>query len=246
MSLSLVQQGRHYEASSNVLIGSIHHLFSEIKHYPTLKATNQQLLRENAQLKSLLIKETKSLGKQHSRKQKNTRLIAAYVINNSVISTKNYLTLDKGALHGIVPGMGVVNAEGIVGRVKSVSKHFSTVISLLHTSSQVSARLANSGALGTVQWTGGGPFQAQLLYVPRHIHVTTGEAIVTSGYNATFLPGTPIGHVRNVVLKKEAPFYSIALTLSTDFSKLKQVYVVNKLLKPEKDALEKKTRGFYE
>ena len=103
-------------------------------------------------------------------------------------------------MHGITPGMGVMSAVGIVGKVKAVSDHFATVVSLLHPAMQVSAKLSHSGVLGTIQWTGRDPFRAQLLYVPRHVQIELGDAVVTSGYNATFLAGTMIGHVERLGL----------------------------------------------
>jgi len=84
-----------------------------------------------------------------------------------------------------------------------------------------------------------------MLYVPRHVQVEPGITVV-SGYNATFLEGAVIGHVKQVTLKKEAPFYDIELMFSTDFSKLQHVYVVKNALKQEKDDLEQHTREFYE
>ncbi|MEM7055773.1 MAG: rod shape-determining protein MreC, partial [Bacteroidota bacterium] len=130
--------------------------------------------------------------------------------------------------------------------IKAVSDHFATVTSLLHTDIMVSAKIAHSGVMGTVRWPGKDPLQTQLLYVPRHIQVEPGDNVVTSGYNATFYEGVLIGHVKQVVLRKEAQFYDIVLDISTDFSTLQHVYVVKNMLKPEKDSLEQYTRSYHE
>lgn len=82
--------------------------------------------------------------------------------------------------------------------------------------------------------------------MPRHIQVEPGDNVVTSGYNATFYEGVLIGHVKQVVLRKEAQFYDIVLDISTDFSTLQHVYVVKNMLKPEKDSLEQYTRSYHE
>ena len=47
-------------------------------------------------------------------------------------------------------------------------------------------------------------------------------------------------------VSEEAPFYEVELTISTDFSTLKNVYIVKNALKREKDALEQYTKDFYE
>ena len=85
-----------------------------------------------------------------------------------------------------------------------------------------------------------------MLYVPKHVPVEPGDTVVTSGYNATFSTETLIGYVKQATLRKEASFYDIELRLSTDFSTLQYVYVVNNTLKKEKDELEQYTKDFYE
>jgi rod shape-determining protein MreC len=225
-------------------VGSVQSFIDEVKSYPFLKVENARLLQENATLREQLLQvEAPAV---HSRDVVPCHFIPAQVINNSVVGTKNYLTLNKGAMHGVVSGMGVVSAEGIVGRVQAVSERFATVTSLLHTSVQVSAKISRSKALGTVQWSGKDPCRVQMLYVPRHVLVTLGDVVVTSGYNATFLEGVVIGHIKQVKLRKEASFYDIEIHLNTDFSTLQRVYVVNNTLGQERSDLERCTREFYE
>lgn len=245
-STILIFNRERYEASASSTIGSIHNFISEVKNYPFLKEENRKLLHDNAVLRKQLLQREESIEQLHATALGQYDLIPARVINNSIVGTKNYLTLNKGAMHGVAPGMGVMSAEGIVGRVKAVSDRFVTVISLLHTSMQVSAKLSNAEVLGTVQWPGNDPLRAQMLYVPRHVQVEAGDTVVTSGYNATFFEGTVIGHVKQVLLRKEASFYDIELTISTDFSTLQHVYIVKNALKQEKDALEQYTKDFYE
>lgn len=230
------------------IMGHIYAFVSDVKAYATLKTTNAQLQTENGWLwqRLLQVTETSSVLSVPPASAQQYTLVPAKVINGSIIHTKNYLTLNKGAKHGLMPGMGVISAKGIVGRVKAVSANFATVVTLLHTDVLVAARLAQSNIIGTVQWNGKTPFSAQLLYVPRHVTVVEGEAVVTSGYNATFFEGIPIGCVKRVVLRPEAPFYEIELSISTDFSTLHHVYVVQDALKEERSALEQHTQNFYE
>lgn len=245
-SVVLFKNPKRYQTASAFMIGRILSFTTEIKSYPFLRVENANLLNDNARLRNQLLQRREAAAHLQTPIPEREGFIPARVVNNSIIGSKNYLTLNKGALQGIAPGMGVISAAGIVGRVKAVSDHFATVISLLHTSMQVSAKLDNSGVLGTVQWPGQDPFRAQLLHVPRHVQVAPGDSVVTSSYNAVFFAGTMIGHVKRVVLRKEAHFYDIELALSTDFSTLQHVYVVNNALRPEKYTLEQNTRKFYE
>ncbi len=244
MSVFLIIHEKLCQASASYTVGSVQNFISEMRNYPLLQKENAQLLHENAMLRTQLLgaKEAK-LQSSDSTPQ---HLIAAQVINNSIVGTKNYLTLNKGAVHGVVPGMGIVCSEGVVGRVKAVSDHFATATSLLHTAVQVSAQIAGSNVLGTVQWPGSDPRRAYMLHVPRHVYVQPGDTVVASGYNATFFAGALIGHITQVKLRKEASFYDIELCFSTDFSTLHNVYIVKNRLRQEKMELEQRTKDSYE
>ena len=92
---------------------------------------------ENAKLKSLISHKNKSNLKSLDPYQH----ISATIINNSVAKSNNYLTLDKGRLDGIKKGMGVVSNRGVIGIIKETSKHFSTVLSILHSQSKISVSI---------------------------------------------------------------------------------------------------------
>src|SRR5690606_12875335 len=112
----------------------------------SLKSVNQDLSTENALLRSQLeIEKNKSRQfiptAADSVRINQMKFYPAKVINNSTSRFANYLTLNKGILDGVKPGMGVISNMGIVGRVKNCSDHFSTVISLLHEKFNVSAKI---------------------------------------------------------------------------------------------------------
>lgn len=242
-SATLALNHQRYQVPYFVAIEYLINFASELKNYPFLKAENKKLLRDNAALRTQLLQEKEAAAQLYAPA---SSLIAARVVNNSIVGTKNYLTLNKGRLDGVASGMGVISVKGIVGKVKAVSDRFAIVMSLLHTSMQVSAKLEKSGVLCTIRWPGKDPLTAQLLYVPRHINLEIGDKIITSGYNTVFLEGTEVGHIKQVRLRKEAHFYDVELTLSTDLSALQHAYIVNNTMKPEKDTLEKHAKKLYE
>jgi rod shape-determining protein MreC len=250
ISLFLVFNGQSLQLTKQLhctpyWVGKLYAYIADLKAYPLIKKDYQALLDENSALRAQLVqKEIASNISPDIAIEEPYHFIPAKVINNSIIHAKNYLTIDKGAQHGITPGMGVMTTQGIVGRVKSVTDHFSTITSLLHIDMLVSAKVGKVGAIATVHWLGDNPTQAQLLYVPRHVKIEPGDAVVTSGYNATFYEGISIGRVKQVELKKEAPFYNITVELSTDFSTLQHVYVIKNKSIQEREALEKYTKSY--
>jgi rod shape-determining protein MreC len=161
----------------------------------------------------------------------------AKVINNSLNLTQNHLTINKGSNQGIKSGMGVFNEEGVVGRVKDVSSNFATVISLLHSELLISSKIKSNEVFGSTKWDGGDPGFAKLMYVPRHVVVKAGDLVVTSGYNAVFPEGIPIGTVTEVKPGADTNYLDITIELSTDFSRISYVYLVENLRQVELDSL---------
>ena len=166
--------------------------------------------------------------------------ISARVINNSVTRVNNYITLDKGSMQGIRPEMAVMGSNGVVGIVKDVSEHFSTVISLLHSSTKISSKIKKNDYFGSTVWDGDSPQFARLLDIPSHAQVTVGDTIVTSSYSGIFTRDIFVGTVSELGTTGES-FKEIKLRLSTDFQKLSYVYVVRNLMKSERDTLEAKS-----
>lgn len=242
-------QSASFFATSSHLAGELLKTKGNIVDYFRLKEINKQLTLENALLKEELLKknpffeQNDSLTALPNLTPVNLNLIGQYnlipakVISNSTRMFKNHLTLNKGSLDGIGPGMGVISTNGVIGRIKSVSKHFSTVVSLLHIDMGVSSMLKNSSAFGTIKWTGRDPGTATLMYIPRHIHVKVGDTVTTSGYNTVFPPDVLIGTVSDVRLQPNSNFYDLDVALSLDFSALSHAFVVKNEFQQELDSL---------
>lgn len=167
-------------------------------------------------------------------------LVPARVINNSLRSVDNYLTLNVGAVDGVRQGLGVVSADGVVGRVQVVSQHYATVTSLLHSQTTISAKLQRDGTFGSVKWPGDDFTHALLDYIPRQNRLVRGDTVVTSGYNAIFPEGVLVGTVDSFVKEPDKNFWTVRVKLAVDFSKLTYVYVVQARPKAERDTVELK------
>lgn len=172
---------------------------------------------------------------------KKYHFVPAKVIKNEINNLDNYLTIDIGSKDGIKPGMGVFNDEGIVGRIKSCSKNYSTVISFLHSDTKTSSVLAKNNELCTSKWPGEDYRYGELVYLPRHVAVSTGDTVITSGFNAVYPKGIPIGIVEETTLENNQSFHKIKIKLLTNFNSINYVYVVDNKLKEELKELEVNT-----
>jgi len=235
-------QGAVYFNSSNKFTGRLLSSKNNFVSYFTLYSTNKALAEKNASLLNRLDRMTPVADSAYfaldSALSNNFNFWSAKVINNSINLSQNFITLDKGKADGVVDGMGVFNEQGIIGRVKGTSNHFSSVISLLHTDLLISSKIKKTEVFGSTKWDGINSNEAKLLYVPRHVKVEPGLEIVTSGYNAVFPEGIPIGKVKEVSHGSETNYLDITITLGADFSKLNFVYLVKNDFREEIDSLE--------
>lgn len=250
----LIVQNNHYQSasyfnSSNKLAANIIGFSNGVREYFSLRVINRELADENAILRTKLEQRNQSLYSLEVREIKDPAIVNRYeyvsakVVNNTTSLFKNYITINRGKDAGIEPGMAAISSSGVVGKVKSVSKHYSVLISLLNIDEQVSSVMKRTQNFGTIQWDGDDPRYANLKYIPRHVKPLPGDTIVTSGYNAVFPAGVLVGIIRKVNLKEEAPFYDISVELAQDFTRLAFVEIIKSNLKVEKDSLELKTIG---
>ena len=168
-------------------------------------------------------------------------LIPARVINNMLHNVDNYLTLNVGSANGVLPGLGVVAAGGVVGRVKVVSEHYATVTSLLHSKTSIASKIKRDGTFGTIRWQGDDPTHALLDNVLRETKLVKGDTIVTSGYNAVFPEGIFIGTVDSFVKEPDKNFWTVRVRLGINFANLTYVYVVTSRPQAERDTVEART-----
>lgn len=168
--------------------------------------------------------------------------LGANVISNSITSANNYLRLDKGSEHGIKPHMGVISDQGVVGIVRHVSPHFSSVMSLLHSQSRVKATVKSNGYFGTLTWREDtDPRFVNLEAIPKHAEITQGDTILTSGFSQIFPTNIPIGTIEDFWLEPGENFYTIEVKLYIDLSKIRYVYIVDHLMRKEHDDLDQAT-----
>ncbi|WP_026953008.1 rod shape-determining protein MreC [Algoriphagus mannitolivorans] len=235
-------QGAAFFNSSNAVIGSVLKKQADLVQFFSLAQANEQLADENAQILEKLQSFSRPADSVYL--QLDSLLMVSYefkgarVIGNSIRFSQNYITLNKGAKDGVKPGMGVFNSDGVIGRVKSVSQNYAVAFSLLNTGLLVSSKIKTTNDFGSVQWDGGDASEANLLYIPRHVKAQPGDTVITSGFNAVFPEGIPIGVISEVNPDKDNPNYlQIKLKLAVDFGKITYVYLVENTQFEELDTL---------
>lgn len=230
-------QGSVWFSSANAVTGKLYETSSEIESYFQLSKINSELTQRNLYLEQRLHKLEKQIGDSaaDSTMEKSLlvkslqpyRLIPAKVISMTTGRLDNLITINKGEVDGIKKDMGVVCGTGVVGIVYLTSKHYSIVIPILNSQSNISCVIQGRGYFGYLHWTGGDVSQAYVDDVPRHAHFRLYDNVVTSGYSSVFPAGIIVGKILHVYNSADQMSYRLRVKLSTDFGKLRDVCVVD-------------------
>jgi rod shape-determining protein MreC len=182
----------------HAIVGRISKTNSDFTNYLSLEKQNKELVEENARLYNQLPLSKYSLKDNSYTDSINSQLyrfIPAKVINNSVNKQYNFITIDKGSINGIKADMGVIGPNGLVGVVKTTTKHFSSVVPILNREFFPNARIKNSNFFGYIEWPGINYREVKLKDIPLHARINIGDSIETSGFTATFPEGLLIGTI---------------------------------------------------
>ena len=233
-------------SSANGITGYVYSTTSSITSYFGLKKANNELAEENARLRSLesvvlLATDTLQHFREDSTHKQLYRYINAKVISNSISKRNNYLLLNKGLSQGVGKDMAVITPKGVVGIVKNVSLNFSSVLSVLHKQTRISAKIKKNNQLGTLIWQGTNYRIGTVKDIPAHIQLNIGDTITTSGFSYIFPEEIPIGSINEYYIREGDNFYTIKLDFFVDYNNLLNVMVVDNLMKKEQDSLAKKS-----
>ncbi len=186
------------------VVSPISKVANGVMHAVRLGAENQALRDENAELRNLvmLLQEARLENEELRRELDfksavpNYHLLAAEVIGHDPNNLLQYLIIDRGAADGLKPGMPVLTADGLVGRISRVSHSSAAVMLISDPSSSVSALIQQSRATGLVQ---GYPGQELVMrYIPQGEEVNVGDVVLTSGLGGGFPKRLVIGQVASV------------------------------------------------
>lgn len=229
--------------SSNRMVGALYVWKSTVSQYIELQKINDELAAENVALRNRLRGSFVNVNEHFvmindTLRERKYIYKSAQVVNSSVNKQLNFITINKGKNDGIEPEMGVMNTNGLVGVVKEVSEHFSTVVPIINVQFIASAELERTGSFGLLRWDGVDARYAYLNDVPRHVDVVSGDTVLTRAASAIYPKGILVGTVAEVAEKNGSNFHQIKVLLSNDFNALRYVNVVDNLLKQEQISIE--------
>ncbi|HWH32024.1 MAG TPA: rod shape-determining protein MreC, partial [Egibacteraceae bacterium] len=157
-------------------------LEAELQDLREGKFSRADLERENTELRALL----------GMRERLGYTTTGATVIAQPPNAFEWSVLIDAGAEQGIEPGMAVINAEGLVGKVIDVTRRNARVQLLTSPNAGYAVRVSGTGEEGLLTGRGSRPFQLEVLNPEAEI--PAGSQVVTRVFQGTTIPdGIPIG-----------------------------------------------------
>jgi rod shape-determining protein MreC len=135
------------------------------------------------------------------------------------------VTIDKGADDGLARAMPVVVADGVVGRVHATAGRSADVLLAVDRNSSIAVRVERTRARANVRGLGR-PDLCRLDYALRSEDVIEGDLLVTSGTDATFPPGLPVGRATRLQRAAHGLFQEGWVVPAVDPTRLEEVLVI--------------------
>lgn len=194
--------------------------------------------KENIRLKEQIISlKTENYRDQellatHRRLQKllqftettDQAVMAAQVIGRDPSGLFQSVIINKGKTSGLSVNMSVVNEDGIVGRIVSVSNNYSKVLLLIDQNSAVDCIIQRSRDTGIVK--GLTSDTCIMDYVLKTSDIRVEDIIITSGIGGIFPKGVPVGKVTDIKDPSDEFFREVKIKPFVDFSKLEEILVI--------------------
>ena len=216
---------------------SIIHFFERVFSSTDLDKENEQLRVKLAQYE-IIESELETLREENSRLKDllnytdindNYSYITSTVIGKSQGIWFSEFTVNAGRKDGVEENMAVVNSQGLVGRVNSVSANTCKVTAIIDSTSDISAMVERTrdygfarGILNTDEKE-----TLELYYLPSGYDLVPGDTIVTSGIGGTFPKGITIGTVTEVSRSNDdAEERNAIIEPAVDFLRLEEVMIV--------------------
>jgi rod shape-determining protein MreC len=188
----------------------------------SVKRLNERIVADNeatvanARLKALLdLKGTLA-----------TPSLAVSVIGEDSSAWFKTLVVDRGSSDGLLEGMPVLAAGGIVGRLVKVAPNSSRVLLLTDHASAITALVQRSRARGVVRGAGGG--RCSMEFTVRDEDVKVGDTVISSGIGGVFPKGLPIGEVTMVKKGEYGVFQTIEVRPTVNIGRLEEMLVLTR------------------
>lgn len=204
--------------------------------------SRSRLIQDKKNLTAEIVQLNKEIDALHEKELENVRLrrllgmqesikgewgsVAARVIARDPGNWYHTVTLDKGSEDGLAKGMAVINGDGLVGQVLSVTKKTAEVLLILDKDGAVSCLAQLSRTPGVAEGVDSPKGFLQMIHTPEDTNLKENQVIVTSGLGGIFPAGLRIGYIVKVESEANGLMKQALIKPFVDFDRLEEVLVL--------------------
>ncbi len=223
--------------------GGIQSSIFGVKHYFTLRSENEALAQRVAELESSLSyyrdKEINAITDSISLEGLDPTLVeslsqyrytTARIISNSISRSRNFITLNRGRMHGVMVDMAVISPSGVmIGYVVGCSERYSIVLPMLNSDFRTSGKIVGDEHFGSISWSGNSSYKVEMTDLSKHADIEIGDEVVSTGLSHYFPEGIKIGYVESFSINDTQTSYNVTIRLAADMTKLNNVILIENL-----------------
>ena len=211
--------------------------YSDAFEQDQLKEELQRLREENTKLREQA-REGEAASRENERlrnllglreKRRELDFESATVTAHSTDNWSSTLTISKGSSMDIQVDDCVVDEYwNLVGVVAVVGENWSTVATLIDSSTEMGGMLARTDGSAILEGDFAlmGQGKLKLNYLPENSSLLAGDLVLTSGMGGVYPSGLVVGHVEEVRTEASGMTQYAVVVPETDLAGLKQVFVI--------------------
>lgn len=238
-----VESGAVY--SINTVQGFLYSINTKVKdivsymsHFTEIKAQNDELTKENSELKDkadqydALQKENDDLKAMldFTKKAPDYQYKGCNITGKPGAPWLQEFIIDIGTKQGILPGMAVLDNNGyLVGQVTFAASDWARVGTLANGNIAVGGKVASSDqSNGIVSGykDSDNKLMAKLNYLPKDSNVKNGDEVSTSGDGQIYPPNIKIGTAVDVQVDNSTGMKTVAVEPYVDLNKVEKLLIV--------------------
>ncbi|MEG2213910.1 MAG: rod shape-determining protein MreC [Clostridiales bacterium] len=212
----------------------------KLAQIPRFFSDMQTLNAENHQLTAQVAAITARLSQVEAYEQENQRLrrllnlaqemaqwqpVAAQVIGRDIDHWYDTITIRGGADQRFARDQAVITADGLVGRIISVSHRSAQVLLLTDVDTALSCMIEESRVAGVLE-AADDLGNLHMIHLPADQPVKKQQTVITSGYGGIYPYGLRIGFIGQVQEAQGGLTQEAIIQPYVDFSKLETVLVL--------------------
>ena len=200
-----------------------------IKQNETLRHENQQFRAKAIQAEEIARENERLRQLVGWQKRAPWKLKLANVVLRDPANWWRTVQIDLGSRDGVRENYPVLTADGLVGKIGSVSLTRSQVVLLGDPNCKVAAVVDNeSRDMGVIGASG--PLDSSVVemncYLSRNANLKPGQKVLTSGRGGIFTNGIPIGRIADIRPVQYGLYTEAQVKLAANLANLEEVLVI--------------------